>query len=503
MKKLKKHKAVHYILLFLGSIIASSCGVTSVHLSSYAKPGTDVSDVLQELVNKNDVVVMGSGTWIISKPIYLRSGVSIIGSENGNTIVKLDEHAIANGGMKFTAFTTVKIKNNISITYSHNLPEKDYGRKMTKNIVIKNIVFDINRHRDFFSAAGRNIVTAYTSAIRFENCENCKLINCHFLDYCEPDFHNGSAVVFIVKSKDCEVSGCYSDKCTFLAIIGSDCIIVRNNKGYNSVGTWIETVGGGHHKIMGNYLCEVYRQVSSIGINSINCEISANTIDNPTGDETSCLTLGHYIPNPASLGYYEMSARADSAYVHHNIFKTEGVRVIYVQCGHDICIENNSLSCKQISSNNLTGGAIGVRGGEDDFRGMIIKGNQFFVEGGGKGFVIQGQGLNDVLIEGNAVTADCESVIKVWHPTNKVILKMNSVNNKGAYILDVQSVPTVIVDGNDFRGGSMTVTCEDFTFINNKWESNSSDIILKGMGNKPLHKMIRENQLESNIIMNF
>ena len=491
-------KIIHFILVLFWSVIASSCSATYVHLSSYAKPGTDVSDVLQKLVDKHDVIVMGSGTWIISKPIYLRSGVSIIGADNGKTIIKLNEHAIANGGMKFTAFTTVKIKNNISITYSHNLPEKDYDGKKIKNIVIKNIVFDINRHREYFSVEGRNIVTAYVSAIRFENCENCKLVNCHFLDYCEPDFHNGAAVVFIVKSKDCEVSECYSNRCTFLAIVGSDCILVRNNKGYNSVGTWIETVGGGHHKIIGNYLCGVYRQVSSIGINSINCEISANTIDNPTGDETSCLTLGHYIPNPASLGYYEMSARADSAFVHHNIFKTEGVRVIYIQCGYDICIENNSLSCRQLSSNNLTGGAIGVRGVEANFRGMIIRGNHFFVEGGGKGFVIQGQGLNDVLIEGNEVHADCESVIKVWPPTNKVILKKNSVNNKGAYILDLQSVPTVIIDNNDFWGGSMTITCEDFTFIYNKWRSPSSNMTLKGMGNKPLRKIISQNQLESN-----
>lgn len=491
------NKTIHYFFVFFWCVIASSCSVTKVHLSSYAKPGTDVSDVLQKLVDKHDVIVMGSGTWIISKPIYLRSGISIIGAENGKTIVKLDEHAIANGGMKFTAFTTVMINNSISTTYSHNLPEKNYGRKMMNNIVIKNIVFDINRHRDFFSVEGRNIVSANVNAIRFENCESCKLVNCHFLDYCEPDFHNGAAVVFIVKSKNCEVSGCYSDKCTFLAIIGSDCVLVRNNKGYNSVGTWIETVGGGHHKIIGNYLCEVYRQVSSIGINSVNCEISANTIDNPVGDETSCLTLGHYIPNPASLGYYEMSARADYAFVHHNIFKTEGVRVIYVQCGYDICIENNSLTCKQLSSNNLTGGAIGVRGGDPDFRGMIIKGNQFFVEGGGKGYVIQGQGLNDVLIEENEVHADCESVIKIWHPTNKVILKKNTVNNEGAYILDLQSVPIVIVDSNDFWGGSMTVTCEDFTFINNKWDSISSNMTLKGMGNKPLRKMISENQLGS------
>ena len=93
---------------------------------------------------------------------------------------------------------------------------------------------------------------------------------------------------------------------------------------------------------------------------------------------------------------------------------------------------------------------------------------------------------------------DCESVIKIWHPTNRVTIKTNTINNQGAFILDLKSVPSVIIDNNNFWGGSMTVSCEEFTFTYNNWDSISSNMILKGIGNKPLYnRIISENRLKS------
>lgn len=333
-------------LLALGSA-NGFCHSTSreAHVKTYCRRGSDISDVLQELVNKYETVIVDKGRWVISKPIYLRSGVEIKGASKKKTILVVNTQSIIDGNRRLCLFTTAKPSALFGEDYM-SFPAAEYKEKRFNDIVIKDLTIDVNRKPEFFSNRSISARVADVNIVRFENCKNCRLINCDFIDYCTPESFNNNSVVKLIESDSCYVDNCITKNCTFLLLLGGKGNNINANDGENSVGTWIETVGGCGHIISNNSIRNVYDYVSTIGINSMNCEIYGNSVKNDNGAEISCLTLGHSQDESKmpKTGRSSLYIKADSCYVHDNHFETVGQVALLIQNGNNIRVEHNYMS---------------------------------------------------------------------------------------------------------------------------------------------------------------
>lgn len=460
------------IIALLAPITASSlCHNTSkeAHIKTYCKQGSDISDVLQRLVSEKETVVIDKGIWKVSKPIYLRSGVVIKGVSPKKSVLLIDQQAIIDGKRKFCIFTTAQPKALFGEEYMSFSPET-YKNKTFVNIVIRDLTIDVNRQPEYFKEVGVSARIADLNVVRFENCKNCILDNCIIQDYCTPESFNNNAVVKLVESDSCTVGNCITRNCTFVQVLGGKGNVIHANEGENSVGTWVSSVGGRSHVISGNTIRNVYNHVSTIGVNSVCCEIFNNKVKNDNGGEISCLTLGHSQDERSlpSVGSSSLRTKADSCFVHHNRFETPAHVAILIQNGSNIIIENNFLrSCPE--QDNYAPAALYVHGQRDNLYGLRVVNNTIEANSR-KGSALCGDCLNDAIIQGNTIKTTCRYAIRLTRQTTTVSIADNNISITDGELISADSVSTLLVSNNHFKGGYLNLHYSRLEFLNNEWE---------------------------------
>ena len=394
----------------------------TVHLKDYARPGTDVSSLLQKLVDENDKIIIDRGIWMISEVVYLRSGVEIKGEDKECSILKVSEEAIVGKRNNFCIFATTRMKRS-AISW-RNLPENQYDYHI-KKVKVSNLTFDLNRHDEYFAEHKLQIKNHGVVAVRFENCDGAVLTNCNIIDHCKYDKNennvNRIAAVYLIDSKNCKVSKCKTTNCTFVYVVFGKNNVIEKNKGENSWGTWIETVDGVGHIIRSNEIKNVWCRVSSIGVNSKNCEVVGNVVINNTRKEISCLTLGHDDRKRTSS-----STKADGTSVHGNRFITNGNLGVLVQSGSNLNISSNYIQVEPNDNSSFHAG-IGIAGDESNFNDIRISKNTINIATG-FGFGVVGQNMNDASISRNKIGPNLKCGIKLWKSARNAVLKQNKVN---------------------------------------------------------------------------
>lgn len=394
----------------------------TVHLKDYARLGTDVSSVLQRLVDENDKIIIDRGVWIVSDVVYLRTGVEIKGEDKERSILKASEKAIVSKRNNFCIFATTRMKRS-AISW-RNLPESQYDYHI-KKVKISNLTFDLNRHAEYFERKNLQIKNHGVVAVRFENCDGAVLKDCNIVDYCRYDEGenniNRIAAVYLMDCKNCKVSKCKTTNCTFVYVVFGKNNVIEKNKGENSWGTWIETVDGAGHIIRNNEIRNVWCRVSSIGINSMNCEVVGNVVENNIRKEISCLTLGHDDRERTTS-----STKANGTFVHGNRFVTSGNLGVLIQSGSDLNISSNYIQVEPNDNSSFHAG-IGIAGDESNFNGIRISKNTINIATG-FGFGIVGQNMNDASIFRNKIGPNLKCGIKLWKSAKKTVLMRNKVN---------------------------------------------------------------------------
>lgn len=465
-----------YVLLIIIGLLApmtanSACHKASkeAHIKSYCKRGGDISDVLQRLVNEKETVIIDKGVWRVSKPIYLRSGVVIKGVSKNKSILLIETQAIIDGNRKFCLFTTAQPKALFGEEYL-SFPPEAYKSKTFENIIIKDLTIDVNRQPEYFKRVGVSARIADLNVVRFENCKNCILDNCFFQDHCTPESFNNNAVVKLVESDSCYVVNCISRNCTFIQLLGGKGNIIDANDGKNSVGTWIETIGGRGHVISGNTIQNVYDYVSTIGINTVCCEISNNKVTNDNEAEISCLTLGHSQDESSlpSIGRSSLRTKADSCFVHGNQFETTSDVAILIQNGNNIIVEKNSLSSYP-EKDNYAPATLYIHGQRDNLYGLRIINNTIETNSR-KGSAFCGDCLNDAIIQGNTINTTCRYAIRLGRRTTTVSINNNNITVTDGEVISADDVSILLVRNNHFSGGHLNLHYSQLEFQNNEWD---------------------------------
>lgn len=467
------HRCVLLIIIgLLAPMTANSaCHKASkeAHIKSYCKRGGDISDVLQRLVNEKETVIIDKGVWRVSKPIYLRSGVVIKGVSKNKSILLIETQAIIDGNRKFCLFTTAQPKALFGEEYL-SFPPEAYKSKTFENIIIKDLTIDVNRQPEYFKRVGVSARIADLNVVRFENCKNCILDNCFFQDHCTPESFNNNAVVKLIESESCIVENCTTTNCTFIEVMGGKGNVVNANNGVNSVGTWIETVGGRGHVISNNSISNVYDYVSTIGVNSIGCDIYKNRVNNDNGAEISCLTLGHSQDEKSlpKTGRSSLRVKADSCYVHDNYLKTTGKVSLLIQNGSNIILEKNYIASNP-EKENYASASLSIHGQQDNFFGFKMT-NNTIESFGRRGSAFCGDCLNDAIIMHNTINTTCSFAIRLGRPTTTVTIKENTINLTDGEVISADNVAIVKVKGNHIKGGWLNLHYSQLEFNNNNWQ---------------------------------
>lgn len=369
-------------------------GKKTVHISKYVRRGSDVTNVLQKLVNENSKVIIDKGTWYISSTVYIPSGTTIEGRSKKKSILKASETALSNSNGQFRMLVT---------------SNKGVGK--TLGITVSNLTFDLNRHPAELRTLNKSVSECGVNALYIEGGMHVILRDCIFIDYCIYDNSGKNysimPVVFAVNASECTISGCSTENCTFLYVNNCLNVTISENIGKNSFGTWIETEGGRGHKILNNVFNDVWCQVSTIGINSTGCEVFGNSISNETKKEISCITLGH---DDRHSDCY-LSTKADSCYVHDNIFRTSNNLGILVQSGSHLRIEDNQIEISPSGATSYHSG-IGIAGDETNFHHARIKGN-IIRSINGKGNGIIGINMYESEIENNTLIGGFDNRVSI------------------------------------------------------------------------------------------
>lgn len=469
------------------------CGVTGTisnkkgQVSWFGREGDDITAGLQLLTNSCKTVLIDEGTWVVSSGIVIRCNQIIRGISKEKSIIKVDENAIVKSLGRLCVFSTTPFTlPTITTENLRNLPDDSYQYKTFRNITISNITFDLNRHPSIL-VDHKKVGIVSLIAVRYENCENCKITDCVFKDYQEFDATGEDevskrrrsvayAAVFITDCSQCEVKNCYSQNCTFLFVVNSNKVLVEGNKGVNSFGTWIETLGGNGHKILNNHFENQWWKVSTIGVNSVNCEVAFNSVRNDTKNEISCLTLGH--DSRQARFKYGMTAIADYAYVHDNSFETTAERGILVQSASNVRIVRNDVICEPMESTIDKAGIVFI-GDVTNFKNAVIKQNEVHLKSG-NGIGIIGLEMQTARIERNIVDGMVNTGIWIKDKSYNITIDNNRLVNAGN-ALKVDWTDKVTIINNDIRGGVLNIRCGELCFKGNIWSEISSPCNLKSI----------------------
>lgn len=437
------------------------------HIKDYALQGEDVTKVLQCLIDQYSTIVIDPGIWYISPGIKLRSNVTIKGENGETSILKRseDKFKIESGVLFYTE------KSNIYVFTQKN-QENNFDEKKIKysNIHFENLTIDFNRSPIMYSK--EQMTEANLFGIIFSQCKNCSVDNCRLVDSMDEVINNGCSAVVFFQSKDCRLSGCYSEHITLVKSIYSNHVTVSNNHSESSVATCIEFICGDRGVISNNYINEVYWDVSCVGVNTTNCIVKDNIVK-ASPQNISCLTLGH-------RGYDYLSA--SGTVVYDNTFQSGGVRSIIIQNGSNIQIKNNQLSCVLYEdSKTPTFGCIVARG--DDIANINIYENEMITTGDKIYGAIFYSGKGRIIIRGNKIISKRGIVIN--SNTDEIIIEKNEINSS-EYSLCVNYPKTLrvtnnyLTDGFLIKGG-MNIFIRDNAFhhtlnssyIYDKWENIS------------------------------
>lgn len=412
-----------------------------VHINKYAKPGDDITSILQTLIDNHSTIVIDPGTWYISPGIKLRSNITIKGKSRESSILKRNDFdARIESGVLFKTD-----RSNLYVFKQMN-PEDIFDESKVKysNIHFENLTIDFNRNPLIYSKDQLSENNIF--GIVFSHCRECSIDNCCFLDCMNENSNNGCPAVAIFQSRDCNITDCYSEHVTFIKSVYSNSVTVSGNHCENSVGTCIELTCGDVSLIEKNYVNGVYWDVSCVGINSTNSVIRNNIIHS-ANNNTSCLTLGH-------RGYDHFSA--SGAVVMGNKLFADGVRSVLIQNGSDIKISNNILTCVlSEDSPTPTFGCIAARG--DDNSDIVIVGNEIKTTGDKIYGAITYVGPGKVYINKNKINS--KRGIFIHASTNEIIIQDNEVKSSD-YSICVSSPERIrisdnkLTDGLLIRGGS-------------------------------------------------
>lgn len=284
------------------------------------------------------VEFQNGGAYIVSGQIRLKTNVSLRG--NGCTIYVNPLNYTGGITRFYGVFSTVDIT-------ARPLPilwRIGNGVISYENILIDSFTFQINRDGNTLTSGQMDV--AEINVVRFEDARNCKVTNCQFLDGETISNNNGSQVVFFVRSEMCEISSCYSNQTTLVYIAECKSCVVADNVIPVSVGTGIETVAGQSHKITNNKLGITWWAVSSIGINSQQCQIQGNTIDESA---LTGITVGHPTPT-GNANFYNLPLDANFSTCRENYILSgdnlttgHGYIGILVQAASYITVADNAI----------------------------------------------------------------------------------------------------------------------------------------------------------------
>ena len=265
----------------------------------FTKDRNELPKVISEILatNVNEIIV-SEGTWFVSETVELRSSVVIRGEEGA--LIKVDRPKVNKPFSLFkTSGTVLSFDDNYRFT----------------NITIKDLTFDENGS----NALGR------TSIIYLCNAENVKILNCRFVDYAIDNYAEYvMAAITLYNCRRCLIESCYTE---FLRMVSYGFCVnctARNNKGFNTPGTWLESCDGYGIQYEGNELHEnFFAGNSTISQNSRNGIIRNNTIIVNGKEVDSMINIGH----PSNKTYHNSG---DGCIVERNTIKTEKSKGIIV-----------------------------------------------------------------------------------------------------------------------------------------------------------------------------
>ena len=335
-----------------GGVGASSRTVQSrlrdfVSVKDFGAVGDGVTDdtaAIQAAINAVDaqgggmVSFVNGETYLVSGLILLKTNVSLLG--NGCTI-SVNPLNYTGGITRFYGvFSTVDITARpLTILWRIGT-----GSISFENILIDGFTFQINRDGAVLSAG--QMLVSEVNVVRFEDARNCKVTNCQFIDQQTIGNNNGSQVVFFVRSENCSFSNNYGTNVGLFWSAECEMTIVDNNYIPVSVGTCIETVAGQSYRITNNRSGLTWMGVSSIGVNSKQCIITGNTVDEAA---LTGITIGH----PSSTGganSYNLPLDADFSTCQDNyilsgdnLSATHGYVGILLQAANYVTITDNTI----------------------------------------------------------------------------------------------------------------------------------------------------------------
>lgn len=380
-------KFVFVVILFFFHQETTIC--KTAHLNKYAKPGADVTVVLQELVNTNSTVVIDEGVWLLSGEIRLRSFVTIKGVGPEKSVIKRNINSPLKGGMMFYT------EKAYTDSYINKDPVDEYSPQKVKfrNIIIENLSIDFNRSPHEYNDEQLKKYNLY--GIALIRTSNALVKQCCFKDYMTERCNNGYPAIVVYQSDRIWIENNINYGVTFAQIIFSKNIKVSGNNCISSVGTAIEFIAGTNHQCIDNVVKKVFWKVSCVGINSTNSIVRGNLIT-ATDNNISCLTLGH---EPFLF-------RADSTVAEKNILHSSGCRGVLIQNGCCIVVKNNKCSCIiSKGAPELTTGCIVASGKSDGIYGLVIVDNILCAPGDGNSGCITYRGTGRLMIKDNVITA--------------------------------------------------------------------------------------------------
>lgn len=438
-------------------------GMTA-HIKDYAKPGDNVTQVLQQLINQYSTVIIDEGRWYVSPGIKLRSCVTIKGVGAGKSVLVRDNRVPLTGGM---IFLTTAVNPD---AYVNKDPSDAFTaqRIAFRNIKFRDLTFDFNRSPRQYSHAELSKANIY--GIGLIRAAYCSVERCTFVDSMTENCNNGYPAIVVYQSENVIIRGNHSDGITFLQAIYSQHVQISNNICFNSIGTAIATTSGTGHICENNTIDGISWKVSCMGVNSTNSLVQGNQIK-ASKENISCLTLGHEHP----------IFSASSTIARKNTLITEGCRSLIIQNGKNIRIESNTCSCIIDSSSSiLNSGCIVASGQSQDIKDIIIENNHLSSKGNGTCGCITYRGTGFVKVVKNEIKANRGISILSNNDVSAFIIKNTIFSNnytiqgncdalylEDNYLTDgiITTAREIVVKNNQFEIGV------HHSFMGKRWES--------------------------------
>jgi hypothetical protein len=329
------------------------------------------------------------GTYLVSGQILLKTNVSLRG--NGCT-VSVDPLNYTGGVTRFFGvFTTVDITARpLTILWRIGTGVINF-----ENILIDGFTFQVNRNASVLTSG--QMLISEINIVRFEDARNCKVTNCQFIDQQIISNYNGSQIVMFVRSENCAFLNNYGTNVGLFWSAECNMTLIENNYIPVSIGTCIETVAGQSYRILNNRSGLVWAAVSSIGVNSKQCVISGNTVEETA---LSGITIGH----PVTLGganSYFLPLDADFSVCRDNyILSGDDITVghgyigVLVQAAKFITITDNTILNlrKKTSLNDRAAGVLVQPDSAANATGLRIEKNRISTANNGI-HVVRGEAI--------------------------------------------------------------------------------------------------------------